>query len=156
MNEPPRLLWEYTLASGGNITAVLFHDRTLGDARLELLVRAAYDEAGLATKLAADLRNALQSGSALAFEEGARRMKMRYRVGAQGWPVGEFLIPAGATMDTTGSPFKFDRWSREVWNRKLFPPPDAIPLDEAARSAMAATSFGHFVPILKTQAATEN
>jgi hypothetical protein len=146
----PRLLWQQRLASGADIVATLFHDRSLGEATAEISVRAAYAEDQLAIKLADAVRSALDAGVAEAFELGAIKMKMKYRIGAHGWPVGEFLIPPRTVIDTTGDPYRFDRWSREIWNRKLFPPPDAEPLEQSAHEAMCATKAGYFVPSVKT------
>ena len=67
---------------------------------------------------------------------------MQWRIGAQGWPVGAALIPAGTVVDS------------ETTTLPMPPPIDAVALDEDAALAMAyeeTNSIGgwhqlHFAP----------
>jgi hypothetical protein len=75
---------------------------------------------------------------------------MRYAIGAGGWPVGQYLIPAGTLIDTSAT----DDWSRlaasinsrgDPWDRVIghTPPMNAVALDQAAWNAMASAYPGY-------------
>jgi len=56
---------------------------------------------------------------------------MKYRIGAGGWPVGQYHIPAGAEIDES----KQDLWSNIARGHTV--PLNITPLDSEADAALA-------------------
>jgi hypothetical protein len=61
---------------------------------------------------------------------------MKYKIGKWGWPISAAVVPGGWIVDTDVPPDQMDHWSREIWQRKLQPPPDAVAMDQATQKAM--------------------
>jgi hypothetical protein len=57
----------------------------------------------------------------------------KYQLRQTGWPVGQFLIPQGAIIDTVAGT---DAWSMLVASLGLPPPMNAQPLDQATYNTM--------------------
>jgi hypothetical protein len=57
---------------------------------------------------------------------------MKYKIGKWGWPISASVVPAGWIVNTDLQLDRMDRWSREVWQRRLQPPPDAVPIEPEA------------------------
>jgi hypothetical protein len=56
---------------------------------------------------------------------------MRYRIGKWGWPISASVVLPGNWIVNTDVPLdRMDRWSREIYQRGLQPPPDAVPIEE--------------------------
>jgi hypothetical protein len=56
---------------------------------------------------------------------------MRFRVGKWGWPISaSVVLPAGWIVDTERPLDRMDRWSREIYQRGLQSPADAILIEQ--------------------------
>jgi hypothetical protein len=55
---------------------------------------------------------------------------MRYKVGKWGWPISGDIVPGNWLINTDLPVDRMDRWSREIYQRGLQPPPDTIPIEE--------------------------
>ena len=58
---------------------------------------------------------------------------MKFRITGPGWPVDQWLIPAGTLIDTDGTS---GQWSMLIRQRKLPPPITATPLDRGTYNLM--------------------
>jgi hypothetical protein len=70
---------------------------------------------------------------------------MRFQIAEAGWPVGQFLIPAGTVIDTEAD----DDWSRLVRERGL--PLNARPMDNEAYEFMVRAYPNHKELIVRAQ-----
>jgi hypothetical protein len=71
----------------------------------------------------------------------------RFQLDGSGWPVGQFLIPAGTVIDTDA---KSDGWSLMCSERGLLPPVTCQPLDAATYELMCGLYGSWRVAPLRT------